>query len=315
MQGQNIESVQELFIRYLEEQSSYKDLLERINFKFKYNDPRLQGEITPAYIEMLSKYQESIYFAYLVSQGKGEDLKNLKDEEKQALSLKFKVKDGSDIFHSMIENLDNFVKLADGKMTGEQIIIFAGIAAGYLTLSKVIELINNMQKRKIAYTLHKDNIDREKELYKTFSEMASTMQHKKFNDIKLKALHQPLYEYDGNVLITAEETITSKEAERMRVQPKITTQYYKGLYFLDGLRGAGENTSHTTYWLIDEKNDHTFSIQLGKNELDTLRKGLLNENIGKNIYLDLEIKRKDGLISSKKINTLYTRDTNPELFL
>ena len=46
-----------------------------------------------------------------------------------------------------------------------------------------------------------------------------------------------------------------------------------------------------------------------------MRKNLLFENMGKIIYLDLEIKRKDGVIKNKTINAIYDKDSNPELFI
>lgn len=83
---------------------------------------------------------------------------------------------------------------------------------------------------------------------------------------------------------------------------------------VDGVKGASENGSSTTYWLIDE-NGKEFSIQLKSSDLDIVRKGLLYKHIGKKIYINLEIRRKDGLIKSKRINDIFTSETHPEKFI
>lgn len=318
MDNHKIESVQDLFISYLTKDISVLQLINQIDFQLKYNDPKLKGEVTTPYIEMLSGYQESVFYAYLILNGRDENLIYLKDNEKKALNLKFKVEKGSDIFRTMLENLDQYLKIIEGaisKMTGEQILVAIALMFGYLTVSQLIKLVKDIKERRIQFDTQKLNTDRETALYKTFESIIENMQNKKFDTLKQESLHKPLYEYPNNQLITAEENITSEQALAMRIQPEVTKQVMKGIFMVDGIRGASSSKSHTTFWLIDEKDDYDFSVQLGTSALDVLRRGMLYENIGKHIYLDFEVIRKDGIIKAKKINALETEKTSPEKFL
>ena len=117
-------SVKELLEQIIKESSideDIKDQLSKISFRLKYNDPVLKAELTPPYLATLNEYQESVYFAYLSLSGKKEDLRYLTNEEKDALSLKFKIEEGSDIIDVMAENSDKLITLIGDKMDGTQI--------------------------------------------------------------------------------------------------------------------------------------------------------------------------------------------------
>jgi hypothetical protein len=317
MENNKINSIQELLKVYLENDISPEDLVKQISFKLVYKDPVLKGELTTPYIEMLIAYQESVYYAFLAITGRVENLNYLTDKEKEALSLKFKIDEGSDIIETAFEKIDNFTDLLkEGihKMNGTQVVLVALIVAGYLSVDKIADIFEKIETKKIEVQVPLANVEREKELYKTFENMQTSLLNNKFDRQKQEALHKPLYEYPNNKLETKEETITSEQAVKMKMKPKFTTEYIKGIYTVDGVKGASENREVTTFWLINNSGKE-FSIQLKNSELDILRKELLYKNIGAVIYLDLEIKRKDGIINSKKINAIYDKDSNPEKFI
>ncbi|QOY51193.1 hypothetical protein [Candidatus Sulfurimonas baltica] len=317
MKKQDIESIEELLKTYLENDISAEEIVRNINFKILYEDPILKGELTTPYIEMLSEYQESVFYAYLAITGREENLVFLTDEEKAALSLKFKIDDGSDIIQTAFEKVDifnNLLKEGVQKMNGTQVVLVALIIAGYLSVDKLADTFEKIETKKIEVTVPIANIEREKELYSTFKDMQKNLLNNKFDRKKQEALHKPLYAYPDNTLKTQEEVITSEQAKELKIKPLIETENLKGLYTVDGVKGASESRALTTFWLIN-KAGKDFSIQLKNNDLDTMRKNLLFENMGKTIYLDLEIKRKDGVIKNKTINAIYDKDSNPELFI
>lgn len=317
MEESKIESVQDLLIQYLEKEVSHEELIKQISFELKYNDPLLKGELTTPYIEMLSGYQESAYLAYLLITGRSENLVFLTDKEKEALSLKFKIEEGSNIIESALENADNFQDLIEvgvNKMDGAQILILVAIIAGYLSLKKIADLIESIKTKKIEVDVSLANVEREKQLYNTFENMQKNLLNSKFDQLKQDSIHKPLYAYENNCLITKEETTTSEQALEMKINPIIATETIEEVVMVDGVKGASENGSHTTFWLID-KNSREFSIQLKSNDLDIARKGLLFKNMGKHIYIELEITRKDGVIKSKKINEIFSKETHPEKFV
>ena len=148
--------------------NNFTEKLEKISFRLKYNDPILKAELTPPYLATLNEYQESVYFAYLALSGKKEDLRYLTNEEKDALSLKFKIEEGSDIIDVMSENSDKLITLIGGKMDGTQILIFIIVLLGYLSLDKIKDIISEINSSK------KDNlnIEREKKLYETIEKIS-----------------------------------------------------------------------------------------------------------------------------------------------
>ena len=77
MGNNKINSIQELLKIYLESDISPENLVKQISFKLVYKDPVLKGELTTPYIEMLTEYQESVYYAFLAITGRTENLNYL----------------------------------------------------------------------------------------------------------------------------------------------------------------------------------------------------------------------------------------------
>ena len=152
MKKQDIESIEELLKTYLENDISAEEIVKNINFKILYEDPILKGELTTPYIEMLSEYQESVFYAYLAITGREENLVFLTDEEKAALSLKFKIDDGSDIIQTAFEKVDifnNLLKEGVQKMNGTQVVLVALIIAGYLSVDKLADTFEKIETKKL----------------------------------------------------------------------------------------------------------------------------------------------------------------------
>jgi len=163
---EKIKSVSELIDFYLtneiEDEKELKEkILQLIEFEIKYEDEKLKAEITPPYTFMLQSYQESIYLAYLAVNGKREDLRLLKQEEKDALNVKFKIEPGSNIFLQAFENPDLLKGLID-KMDGTQSVIFISIVFGYLTIKEIMKYLQNKDDNKTEIEIKKIESEREK---------------------------------------------------------------------------------------------------------------------------------------------------------
>lgn len=203
-------SVKELLEQIIKESSideDIKDQLSKISFRLKYNDPVLKAELTPPYLATLNEYQESVYFAYLSLSGKKEDLRYLTNEEKDALSLKFKIEEGSDIIDVMAENSDKLITLIGDKMDGTQILISIIVLLGYLSLDKIKDIVGEINSSK------KDqlNIDREIKLYETIENISEKINDSTFMKKRTEAIQKPLVAYANNELVTDEFKITSSE--------------------------------------------------------------------------------------------------------
>lgn len=281
-----------------------KEIIEQVkqvSFKLKYNDPVLKGELTPPYLATLNDYQESIYFAYLALNGKKEDLRYLTNEEKDALSLKFKIEEGSDIIDIMSENSDKLISLIGDKMDGTQILISVIVLLGYLSLDKVKDIIAEINSAK----KDQSNIDREKKLYDTIENVTDKIVDSSFMDKRTEAIKKPLMAYEDNELVTDEFNIKSseiKETEPKRLKEAITIE---GEFLVDGMTGM--SSSKRTFYLISE--GEKYSVQLKQNELDILKTGQLLDALGKIIKAKLIIEKINGVITKKTIESVEIIDT------
>jgi hypothetical protein len=105
-----IKSITDLLQKY-ENYENIEDLIKAVSFELHYKDSKLKAELTQPYIETLEEFQKSVYYAYLAIQGKKENLIYLSEEEKNALRIKYKIKDGSDIINTLLEFPDKFLEI------------------------------------------------------------------------------------------------------------------------------------------------------------------------------------------------------------
>ena len=300
---EKIKSISELINYYLEHKISddnelKEKMLELIEFEIKYDDEKLKAEITPPYTFMLQSYQESIYLAYLAINGKREDLRFLKQEEKEALNVKFKIKPGSNIFLQAFENPDLVKGLID-KMDGTQSVIFIGIVFGYLGIKELIKYLQNKNDNQKEIEIKKIDSEREEKLYETFKSIVETLPEKRnFEEKKEEALLTPVLTYENNKLETKEFSIDHKQAEeRIKFKKNKLTEketiIKEGCYYVDGLKGASEDI--TIYYLKND--DEEIKINIENNKY----KSILLKNIGKIIFAKIEIIKEKNIIKKEKI--------------
>lgn len=294
----NITSVKSLLesVLSIDDDKELVDQLKQVSFRLKYNDPVLKGELTPPYLATLNDYQESIYFGYLALNGKKEDLRYLTNEEKDALSLKFKIEEGSDIIDIMSENSDKLIDLIGDKMDGTQILISIVVLLGYLSLDKVKDIIaeiNNAKKDQLY-------IDREKKLYDTIENIANKIVDSSFMEKRKEAIEKPLLAYEGNELVTDEFKIKSsdvKTVEHKKIKEEIIIE---GEFLVDGMTGMSGDKR--TFYLIS--GNEKYSVQLRRAELDILKTEQLLKALGSFVEAKLIIKKVDGIITKKIIENV-----------
>ncbi len=292
-------SVKELLKQIIEQPSvddNIKDKLSKICFRLKYNDPVLKAELTPPYLATLNEYQESVYFAYLSLSGKKEDLRYLTNEEKDALSLKFRIEEGSDIIDVMAENSDKLITLIGDKMDGTQILISIIVLLGYLSLDKIKDIVGEINSSK------KDqlNIDREIKLYETIENISEKITDSTFMKKRTEAIQKPLVAYENNELVTDEFKIKSSEISIHKPKKIKEETTIEGEFLVDGMTGMSSN-KRTFYLLSDSEK---YSVQLKQNELDILKTEQLLKALGKNITARLIIEKIDGVITNKIIENV-----------
>lgn len=292
-------SVKELLEQIIKESSIDEDIkeqLSKISFRLKYNDPVLKAELTPPYLATLNEYQESVYFAYLSLSGKKEDLRYLTNEEKDALSLKFKIEEGSDIIDVMAENSDKLITLIGDKMDGTQILISIIVLLGYLSLDKIKDIVGEINSSK------KDqlNIDREIKLYETIENISEKINDSTFMKKRTEAIQKPLVAYANNELVTDEFKITSSEISIHKPKKIKEETTIEGEFLVDGMTGMSSNKR--TFYLLSDSDK--YSVQLKQNELDILKTEQLLKALGKNITAKLIIEKIDGLITNKIIENV-----------
>ncbi len=294
----NITSVKSLLesVLNIEDDKELLERLKQVSFRLKYNDPVLKGELTPPYLATLNDYQESIYFAYLALNGKKEDLRYLTSEEKDALSLKFKIEEGSDIIDIMSENSDKLIDLIGDKMDGTQILISIVVLLGYLSLDKVKDIIseiNNAKKDRLS-------IDRETKLYDTIENIADKLVDSSFMAKREEAIEKPLLAYEGNELVTDEFKIKSSELKTEKHKKVKEEMIIEGEFLVDGMTGMSGDKR--TFYLMN--GNEKYSVQLRRSELDILKTEQLLRALGKFIKAKLIIKKVDGVITKKIIENV-----------
>lgn len=292
-------SVKELLEQIIKESSideNIKDQLSKISFRLKYNDPVLKAELTPPYLATLNEYQESVYFAYLSLSGKKEDLRYLTNEEKDALSLKFKIEEGSDIIDVMAENSDKLITLIGDKMDGTQILVSIIVLLGYLSLDKIKDIVGEINSSK------KDqlNIDREIKLYETIENISEKINDSTFMKKRTEAIQKPLVAYANNELVTDEFKIKSSEISIHKPKKIKEETTIEGEFLVDGMTGMSSNKR--TFYLLSDSDK--YSVQLKQNELDILKTEQLLKALGKNITAKLIIEKIDGVITNKIIENV-----------
>jgi len=300
---QKIRSVSDLIDFYLknknDDEKIKEEILELIEFEIKYNDEKLKAEITPPYTFMLQLYQESIYLAYLAINGKREDLRLLKTEEKNALNVKFKLQPGSNIFFQAFENPDLLKGLIE-KMDGTQSIIFIAIVFGYLTIKEISKYLQNKDDNKTEIEIKKVETEREKKLYETFENIIEILPEKRnFEEKKEEALLTPVITYKNNKLETKEFVIDNEKAEEIIKSKKIKltekeTIIKEGCFYVDGIKGAS-NENIVTYYLKNDDEEIKIEIE-NKNY-----RAILFRNIGKIIFAKIEIVKENDNIKEKKL--------------
>jgi len=294
----NITSVKGLLesVLNIEDDKELLERLKQVSFRLKYNDPVLKGELTPPYLATLNDYQESIYFAYLALNGKKEDLRYLTNEEKDALSLKFKIEEGSDIIDIMSENSDKLIDLIGDKMDGTQILISIVVLLGYLSLDKVKDIIaeiNNAKKDQLS-------IDRETKLYDTIENIADKIVDSTFMEKREEAIEKPLLAYEGNELVTDEFKIKSSELKTEKHKKVKEEMIIEGEFLVDGMTGMSGDKR--TFYLMN--GNEKYSVQLRRSELDILNTEQLLRALGKFIKAKLIIKKVNGVITKKIIENV-----------
>lgn len=294
----NITSVKGLLesVLNIEDDKELLERLKQVSFRLKYNDPVLKGELTPPYLATLNDYQESIYFAYLALNGKKEDLRYLTNEEKDALSLKFKIEEGSDIIDIMSENSDKLIDLIGDKMDGTQILISIVVLLGYLSLDKVKDIIteiNNAKKDQLS-------IDRETKLYDTIENIADKIVDSTFMEKREEAIEKPLLAYEGNELVTDEFKIKSSELKTEKHKKVKEEMIIEGEFLVDGMTGMSGDKR--TFYLMS--GNEKYSVQLRRSELDILNTEQLLRALGKFIKAKLIIKKVNGVITKKIIENV-----------
>lgn len=274
----------------------YKENISKISFRLTYNDPVLKAELTPPYLATLNEYQESVYFAYLSLSGKKEDLRYLTNEEKDALSLKFRIEEGSDIIDVMSENSDKLIALIGDKMDGTQILISIVVLLGYLSLDKIKDIISEINSSK----KDQSNIEREKKLYETIENISEKITDSSFMKKRTEAIHKPLVAYPNNELVTDEFHLKSSEVtihKPKKIKEEITIE---GEFLVDGMTGM--SSSKRTFYLLTDS--EKYSVQLKQNELDILKTGQLLQALGKVITAKLIMEKIDGVITNKIIENV-----------
>ena len=311
----SLESIEDILNKYYAENINYKEIIANLNLELKYNDPILKGELTTPYIDMLSQYQESVYLAYLAINGKKEDLRFLTTDEYNALNLKFKIEEGSDIIKTAVENASSLENLISGmadKMTGEQIVISILIIFGYLTIDKLgdklLKYKENIDNKKIdieAKKLEHDkdmaNIQREEKLYNAFTLVTEKLDNNIFEKKRKEAMYKPLIAYPNNELKTVELEVTSEEAKKEMEFTEIETIIKEGIFIVDGIKGASGDSK--IFWLKGSESKD-ISIQLTRSDTDIMKAELLYSNMGKKVKAKIIIEKKDNKIIKKKLDTV-----------
>lgn len=300
---EKIKSVKQLIQFAIEndiDEIDIKELIEKIDFELKYENLPLKGEITQPYLDMLQKYQEATYFAYLAVNGKREDLRLLKDSEKQALSLKYKVEEGSNIVETALEHPDLIAKVLED-MTGSQKVVIVLIVFGYLTVSKLLDYLKSKAENARETERDKVQAEREEKLYETFQEVVKVLPEKRiFEEEKEDALIEPVLQYEGSKLKTEEieiDTQKAKEIVNKRTLPEKEEIIKEGCFIVDGIKGA--TSTSTTYYL--KTDDEEISIKLGDTEADIAKRAFLFKHIGKIVFAKIKIVKQDKAIKEKYI--------------
>jgi hypothetical protein len=308
---EKIKSIEELIKFYLtneiEDEEKFREkILELIEFEIKYNDEKLKAEITPPYTFMLQSYQESIYLGYLAISGKREDLRFLKQEEREALNVKFKLKPGSNRFTQAFENPD-LLKGIFEKMSGEQIIIFISIIFGYLTITEISKYFKNKNDNEKEIKTKEIEAEREKKLYETFQNITETLPDKRnFEEKKEEALLTPLIAYKNNELQTQEVTIDYEQVQEIIKSKKQQlnekeTIIKEGYFYVDGIKNA-TNENVVTYYLKNDDEEIKIDVENKKH------RAFLFQNIGKIIFAKIEIIKENKIVKDKKILDLKDKE-------
>jgi hypothetical protein len=269
------------------------EIIKNISFRLTYKDPVLTGELTTPYIEMLNQYQESVYYAYLSVIGKKEDLRSLTNEEKEALSLKFKIEPGSDIIDIAAEHAEKIINIIGEKMNGLQLLIAILALLGYLSIDQIGEIIEKSEQKEVD----KANIERETKLYDTFQEISEKLIGSSYMHKRQEAIEKPLAAYDNNKLMTEEMTIKSSDVDKPSSVKSKTSIVIEGEFFVDGM--TGYKSDRRTFYLLTSEEKH--SVQLGRNDLDILKTNKLMNALGKTITAKLTIHKTNGNITKKVI--------------
>jgi len=305
-----IKTISEMIDFYLtnpieDENKLKEELIKSIEFQFKYNDKKLKAELTPPYTFMLQSYQESIYLAYLAINGKREDLRVLKQEEKEALNVKFKLKKGSNIFLQAFENPDLLKGMVD-KMDAKQTLIFIGIVFGYLGYDKLLKYLKDKNDNQTDIEKTKIQSEREKKLYETFENITKILpENANFETKREEALLTPVITYEDNELETNEIKINHQQAQEILKSKKTSlpekeTIIIEGVYIIDGIKGLTKDK--TNYFLTNNQDEIT--IILDKSDKNMHLRSKLLQNLNNKVKIKLIIKKENGIIKEKTLESV-----------
>lgn len=285
-----ITSITELLEKYLTEEIDEIELIKSTSFRLIYEDPALKAELTTPYLKMMTEYQDSVYLAYLALSDKREDLRFLSSDEKDALLVKYKVKDGSNIIDISGIDIDFLLEFTKDMPPEYKLILFIALI-GYLSIFAIKEIIKNKNEHK-KDELH---IKREEKLYEAIEKISEKLIDTKYQNKREEALSIPLIAYENNKLKTKEFVITSEESLKKRTRLDKKTDIIEGNFLIDGITDFTSDEI-TLHLIIDGEK---YKVRQLKNSLNILKNKDAYSALGKIINAKLTIvKQGDHTVSS-----------------